>query len=258
MNETSPFKAHSLVVNPPEVVGEQLRFRLEASAFAMQTAYRSITNIEAIVETYCKNDQPVAVDERVIPLATHCWSVVDQTHMLTDFLTLYPDHPSIGAFVTRYDAAREIRTVTRHLRSRLKQLVAKKDAAPTIFGVLTFLNYLGTIQDSAGHECHDGEYWSIPFGPLNSQSKIKMPENISPPNQGVCFLEFTAHGFVIKLHELKGDICKLAALLEDGLRSSLLSSPEAKKIDNLVLESLPRPMKGIISMRAHWRKSNPP
>lgn len=237
----APFPVESLVTNPIEGLNNLVRLQLETTAFAIRTIWRLIADVERVVTPYVASGGEIKALGDQISLACDCWSIVDQTHMLTELLRLFPDSSEkvLTAFREKYDAAREIRRATRHLRERLKNLAAKKEASAGIFGALTFTNYAGISKSDDGIQRHTGQHVCVLFGGSPTQSTtIKFAEPTTT-QLGLSAMQFSALDHSINLSELKSDLPSIAEFLEDQIRS-MLRAKAAEHGQTVDLETLPR------------------
>lgn len=144
-------------------------------------------------------------------LFVHCWSMVDQCHMLRSLLKRLP--PKLGgeieAFVHKTEPYTLIRNSMDHLPSMIENIVKSEKTRPPIFGALSFCKLSADdVNDGRAVSCTVVSVTAGSLTPSNEGWQI-----LNPSGKELAFpvgaFEFEAFGHVVSLSDLMKDVQRL-------------------------------------------------
>jgi hypothetical protein len=207
------FAPDSRVVRHPQLMREDQQLCLQAISFAARSIMKSLEGVKAIADNI-EGDSKISEADYILLYQT-CWSVIDQTHMLSQLLRTLDKTldggrlpPEIISFCDKYAVATLMRNNMDHLYSKIHNLSASKDRRSTAFGALSFFNWNGP-------ETPDGEIITVVFGPLSRHYRVGV---VNPAGQdvgiGASLFKFSSLDLILDIHTLLSDVPALAKHLD--------------------------------------------
>jgi hypothetical protein len=122
----------------PHALEPRARLILEASGWAIDSILISLADLAAVASAMPLTEPSIELEHR---LFVHCWSIVDQCHMLRSVLQRLPPtaHKDIDMFVEKTEKFTLLRNSMDHLSEKLDNLVKAKVAMPPIFGAVSWI-----------------------------------------------------------------------------------------------------------------------
>ncbi|WP_063994302.1 hypothetical protein [Bradyrhizobium sp.] len=127
----------SFLKQVPHALESRARLILEAAGWAIDSILIAFSDLESVALATPIDQPSTELEHR---LFVHCWSIVDQCHMLRSVLQRLPVvHPEIAHFVQQTEGYTFVRNSMDHLAEKLDNLVRAKVTKPPIFGVASWI-----------------------------------------------------------------------------------------------------------------------
>lgn len=122
----------------PHALEPRARLILESAGWAIDAIQLSFADLETVAQAVPIDTRSDELDRR---LFVHCWSIVDQCHMLRSLLQRLPppQHEELNNFISRTETYTLIRNSMDHLAAMLGNLVGSKTVRAPLFGALSWI-----------------------------------------------------------------------------------------------------------------------
>ena len=114
------------------------RLILDCAGWVINSILISFADLEKVAQEMPIRQPSAELEHR---LFVHCWSIVDQCHMLRSLLQRLPvtPQPEIAEFITKTDTFTLIRNSMDHLSGNLSNLVNSQQQRAPLFGALVWI-----------------------------------------------------------------------------------------------------------------------
>lgn len=125
----------------PHALEPKARLILDAAGWAINSILISFSDLEAIAHRTPFDQRSDELDHR---LFVHCWSIVDQCHMLRSLLQRLPSpqHEDIDEFISKTDIFTLLRNSMDHLPEKLGNLIKSEQLRAPLFGALSWIRVM--------------------------------------------------------------------------------------------------------------------
>jgi hypothetical protein len=122
----------------PHALEPKARLILDAAGWAINSILISFADLENVARTIPIDQASPELEHR---LFVHCWSIVDQCHMLRSLLERLPGTPQkdILDFVSKTETYTLVRNAMDHLNHMLGNLIKSEQSRAPLFGVVSWI-----------------------------------------------------------------------------------------------------------------------
>jgi hypothetical protein len=193
----------------PHALETRARLILEAVGWAIDSILISFDDLKTVALATSSSEASGELDHRLL---VHCWSIVDQCHMLRSLLQRLSKtpHSDIDQFVEKTEPFTLVRNSMDHLSDRLDNMLKAKISKPPVFGAVSWIGI--TSENVRDHQLAGYTLWNVSSGTVVAQPQWAIaPVGVREINSGepVSHFKFEAFDHFLDISELIEEIGRL-------------------------------------------------